>query len=276
MPELPEVETIARTLRDGTSDQPGVVGKRITTVKVEWPGIVAWPDAASFQALAVGQTIKSVGRRGKYLVLTLSEDTLLIHLRMSGDIHVTPIDQTPASHIRVWFALDQDWKLSFNNPRKFGRVWLLEEPEVELGKLGPEPLDPKLDASALHAMLQARKRQIKPLLLDQTFLAGVGNIYADEALNLSGIHPLTRAEQLLETQAGKLLAALRSVLEEGIRRNGASIDWVYRGGEFQNFFRVYDRAGKPCPTCGTPIVKIVVGQRGTHLCPVCQQAAQEV
>jgi formamidopyrimidine-DNA glycosylase len=276
MPELPEVETIARTLRDGTNEQPGVVGKRITTVQVEWPGIVAWPDASSFQALALGQTIKSVGRRGKYLVLGLTDDTLLIHLRMSGDIHVTPIDQTPANHIRVWFGLDRDWKLSFNNPRKFGRVWLLEDPAVELGKLGPEPLDPTLNGAVLHAMLQSRKRQIKPLLLDQTFLAGVGNIYADEALNLAGIHPLTRANQITGAQAKALLAALRSVLEEGIRRNGASIDWVYRGGEFQNYFRVYDRAGKPCPTCGTPVVRIVVGQRGTHLCPACQRAAREV
>jgi formamidopyrimidine-DNA glycosylase len=114
------------------------------------------------------------------------------------------------------------------------------------------------------------KRQIKPLLLDQSFLAGLGNIYADESLNLARIHPLQRADRLTKAEARRLLASIRSVLAEGIRRNGASIDWVYRGGDFQNHFRVYQRTGQPCPRCGTPVERIVVGQRGTHFCPHCQ------
>jgi formamidopyrimidine-DNA glycosylase len=119
--------------------------------------------------------------------------------------------------------------------------------------------------------MQKRKRQIKPLLLDQSFIAGMGNIYTDEALFLSRIHPLTRADQITSAQAEQLLENIRLVLKEGIIRNGASIDWVYRGGEFQNYFRVYQRTGQPCPVCGSPIERIVVGQRGTHFCPVCQE-----
>ena len=139
-------------------------------------------------------------------------------------------------------------------------------------RLGPEPLDGSLTGEILHQRLQNRKRQIKPLLLDQGFIAGLGNIYTDEALNLARIHPLTRANGLTRKQAEALLIAIRTVLAEGIRRNGASIDWVYQGGDFQNYFRVYQRTGEPCPVCGTSIQKIVVGQRGTHFCPVCQVA----
>ena len=118
--------------------------------------------------------------------------------------------------------------------------------------------------------MQTRQRQLKPLLLDQTFLAGLGNIYTDEALHLAGLHPLTPANRLDPAEAARLLEAIRAILQDGIRRNGASIDWVYRGGDFQNNFRVYQRTGQPCPVCGTPVERIMVGQRCTHFCPVCQ------
>jgi formamidopyrimidine-DNA glycosylase len=141
-----------------------------------------------------------------------------------------------------------------------------------LGNLGPEPLDEGFTADALHAMLQTRRRQLKPLLLDQTFLAGLGNSYTDEALHTAGLHPLRLTDSLNAAEAQALWTAIRAVLNEGIRRNGASIDWVYRGGDFQNTFRVYQRTGQACPVCGAPVERILVGQRGTHFCPRCQPA----
>jgi formamidopyrimidine-DNA glycosylase len=171
--------------------------------------------------------------------------------------------------------LEGDLRLAFNDPRKFGRAWLVADPQGVLANLGPEPLDQAFTPEELHWHLKAHRRQLKPLLLDQTFLAGLGNIYADEALHSAGLHPLTLANSLDAGQAFQLWQAIRQVLEEGIRRQGASIDWVYRGGDFQNQFRVYQRTGKPCPICGTPIERIVVGQRGTHFCPACQKMTKD-
>jgi formamidopyrimidine-DNA glycosylase len=125
-------------------------------------------------------------------------------------------------------------------------------------------------ARLFHEALGSRHRQLKPLLLDQTFLSGLGNIYTDEALHLARIHPQARSDSLDQDQVERLWEAIRAILQEGIRRNGSSIDWVYRGGEFQNYFRVYDRKGQPCPVCGAAIQRIVVGQRGTYICPDCQ------
>jgi formamidopyrimidine-DNA glycosylase len=136
--------------------------------------------------------------------------------------------------------------------------------------LGPEPFSRKFTPQWLHTALHRKHRQLKPLLLDQTFLAGLGNIYTDESLHLAKLNPLLESDAVTPQQAEALHAAIRKMLKEGIRRNGASIDWVYRGGEFQNYFRVYDRAGKPCPVCGTNIERMIVGQRSTHICPNCQ------
>jgi formamidopyrimidine-DNA glycosylase len=139
-----------------------------------------------------------------------------------------------------------------------------------LGHLGPEPFSREFTAHWLHTALHTKKRQLKPLLLDQTFLAGLGNIYTDEALHRAKLHPVAASDSVTAKQAEALHEAIRKVLKEGIRRNGASIDWAYRGGQFQNYFRVYDREGTACPVCGTEIQKIIVGQRGTHVCPNCQ------
>lgn len=271
MPELPEVETIARSLQAGSQNAPGIMGKTITRAHVYWDKTVAEIKPPGFQQVIQGQKIRKIGRRGKYLVLNLDEDTLLIHLRMSGDLLVGPKEEKLADHVRLALELDDTWQLAFNNPRKFGRVWLVEDPQAVLQHLGPEPFDPDLTGEVLYQQLNSRKRQIKPLLMDQSFIAGLGNIYTDESLHLSQIHPLTQANQLSPDQAERLLVNIRQVLQEGILRNGSSIDWVYRGGEFQNYFRVYQRTGEPCPVCGTPIERIVVGQRGTHFCPVCQE-----
>ena len=270
MPELPEVETFVRALRSGTDDAPSIMEMTITGAEVLWPGVVAEPSAAAFKKRITGQHLLDIGRRAKYLRFQLHQDTLLLHLRMSGDLLVLPTNAPLYKHTRLVLHFDNDWKLVFNDPRKFGRVWLLSDPQPVLGKLGPEPLDPSFTAAEFHQMLSNRSRHIKPLLLEQTFVAGIGNIYTDEALHLAKIHPLTPANSLTAQQAAELLAAIRQVLQAGIQNNGASIDWVYRDGEFQNHFRVYARKDEPCPVCGQPIQKIVVAQRGTHICPGCQ------
>ncbi|MBN2118846.1 MAG: bifunctional DNA-formamidopyrimidine glycosylase/DNA-(apurinic or apyrimidinic site) lyase [Anaerolineales bacterium] len=280
MPELPEVETIARKLR------PQLLGKVVQEVELRWPRTLAFPSPRKFKELIQGQEIQEVTRRAKYFILHLSDFSLLIHLRMSGDLFIKESKIEPEKHDRLILKLfrgssseqstaikeNGSSKLVFNDTRKFGRVWLTANPEEVLGKLGPEPFGRNFTPEWLHTALHSRRRQLKPLLLDQTFLAGLGNIYSDEALNLAKLNPLAGSDAITAKQAEALHAAIRSVLKEGIRRNGASIDWVYRGGEFQNYFRVYDREGKPCPTCRTKIQRIIVGQRSTHFCPKCQRA----
>jgi formamidopyrimidine-DNA glycosylase len=264
MPELPEVETIARNLR------PELVGKTIREADLRWKRTLAMPSPQKFQEQIKGQRIKEVTRRAKYLILHLSSFSLLIHLRMSGDLLLRNSTTEPAPHDRLILKLSGGKSLAFNDTRKFGRVWLTDKPEEVLGSLGPEPLDDGFTPEWLYAALHAKRRQLKPLLLDQTFLAGLGNIYTDEALHRAKLHPLRLSDSVSKKEARALREAIRRVLREGIRRNGASIDWVYRGGEFQNHFRVYDRDGSPCQVCGTTIERITVGQRGTHFCPTCQ------
>lgn len=270
MPELPEVETFARVLRQGTPDSPSIMGFTIARAEVLWVGSIETPSVRTFIQRIRGQQVVAVSRRGKFIVITLEPDTLLIHLRMSGDLIIGQGEKPLGTHPRLVLYFHQGWQLTFSDPRKFGRVWLLADPQQELGKLGPEPLDTLLDVHDFQQRLKNRKRCIKPLLLDQSFIAGVGNIYADEALHLAHIHPLTPANTLQYSQTIRLLEAIRTVLYAGINNNGASIDWVYRGGNFQNQFRVYARKGEACPECGTTIEKMVVGQRGTHYCPSCQ------
>ncbi len=270
MPELPEVETIRRTLARGERGGPPLPGQTFEGAQVLWARSIAAPHPSEFSARLSGQRILSLGRRGKFLRLDLSRDVLLIHLRMSGDLYLVPADSPPHRHHRVRLSLAAGYALAFEDSRKFGRMWLLDDPAPVLGKLGPEPLEPGFTPAWFHAALQARRRRLKPLLLDQTFLAGLGNIYTDEALHRARLHPLRIANSVDRAQAFALHAAIVHVLQEGIRHNGATIDWVYRGGGFQNTFRVYRRAGMPCYTCGAPIRRIVVGQRGTHFCPHCQ------
>ena len=264
MPELPEVETIARTL------QPDLVGKTILSAEVRWARTLATPSLIQFKKQIAGQKIVDVSRRAKYLILNLEDYNLLIHLRMSGDLMIREGKIKPEKHDRLLLNLSDHHYLAFNDTRKFGRVWLTNQSEEILGKLGPEPFGKVFTAQWLFENLHARKRSLKPLLLDQTFLAGLGNIYTDECLHIANLHPLASSNNVTKEQATALHKAIRAVLKEGIRRNGASIDWVYRGGEFQNYFRVYGRDGQACSVCGTTIQKLTVGQRGTHICPTCQ------
>jgi formamidopyrimidine-DNA glycosylase len=269
MPELPEVETIARSLR------PELIGRTILEADLRWARTLAFPSARKFKEQVKGQMIKGVGRRAKYINVQLQDYNLLIHLRMSGDLLLKGSKIKPEKHDRLILILasssgKKESKLVFNDTRKFGRVWLTDTPEEVLGKLGPEPLGDEFTAKWLHENLRRRHRQLKPLLLDQTFLAGLGNIYTDEALHMAKLHPQKASDSVNAKQAEGLWNAIREVLKEGIRTNGASIDWVYRGGGYQNHFRVYDRTGELCPVCGTKIRKLVIGQRGTHICPKCQ------
>ena len=264
MPELPEVETFARALK------PELVGSTILSADLRWARTLAIPSPAQFRKQVAGQKIVDVSRRAKYLVIHLKDYNLLIHLRMSGDLVIRTGKIRAEKHDRLLLHLSGNKTLAFNDTRKFGRVWLTDQPEKILSKLGPEPLEKDFTARWLFENLHTRKRQLKPLLLDQSFIAGLGNIYTDECLHIAKLHPLALSNTVKLEQAEALHKAIRAVLKEGIRRNGASIDWVYRGGDFQNHFRVYDQDGKPCPDCGTTIQKFTVGQRGTHVCPKCQ------
>jgi formamidopyrimidine-DNA glycosylase len=275
MPELPEVETIARNLR------PELVGRTILEADVRWRRTVAAPSVRKFREQIRGQKIERVGRRAKFLTLQLSSFTLLYHLRMSGDLRTGAGRLQPQKHDRLILLLSAPssapsgtknrLSLAFNDTRKFGRVWLTSDVEEVTGDLGPEPLSAGFTPRVFYERLHSHHRKLKPLLLDQTFLAGLGNIYTDESLHLAKLHPLAIADSVTPRQAERLHGAIQGILTEGIRRNGASIDWVYRGGEFQNHFRVYDREGQPCPVCGAIITRLVVGQRGTHICPKCQR-----
>lgn len=270
MPELPEVETIRRKIRDGGLSSPSLLKREIIGSKIMWDRTIAEPSPQDFKRRIVNQTIKDVERRGKYLILVLTDFSLLIHLRMSGDIKIESSTDLPGNHHRMMLEFEEGIRLSLIDARKIGRVWLLSDTSVVLGRLGPEPLSDEFTSDILFQGLCNYHRQIKPLLLDQHFLAGMGNIYTDEALHCAKIHPLSKSDQITRKQSDHLWECIRCVLMDGIKNNGASIDWVYKGGDYQNHFRVYQRTGEPCPVCGNEIERIVVGQRGTHICSECQ------
>ncbi len=267
---MPEVETIRLALRDGGGSSPPLVGQRITAVSLHWPRHIVRPSVSSFRRKIRARRIEDVRRRAKYIVLALDRGYLVIHLMMSGDLTMAAPDTPRGPYDHTVFKLDSGWQLRFGDARKFGRVFLLDDLDELLGDLGPEPLSDDFDMTTLGELLAGRKRALKPLLLDQRLIAGLGNIYADEALHRARLHPLQQSNQLNRSQVSALHQGIRAALRQGIRHNGASIDWVYRGGGFQNHFRVYGRAGEACPVCGTEIERIVVGQRGTHFCPNCQ------
>ena len=275
MPELPEVETIRQRLIKGFDKSPSILGQTIRQVRLFWPATLSEPDLQTFSAILPGQKVLAVDRRAKFLVFTLTYSYLVVHLRMSGDLYLEPQESSAEfrnpDHDRLWLDFESGWRFVFNDMRKFGRVWLLADTTDLFSNLGPEPFDEQLTPAVFAEMLRNRSRLLKPLLIDQSFLAGIGNIYADEALFQSGLHPQRMSDSLSLAEAGRLLDSIRLVLTKGIDQKGASIDWVYRGGDFQNYFQVYQQTGNPCPRCGHPIEKTKVGQRGTHFCPVCQK-----
>ena len=277
MPELPEVETIRRQLAEH------LAGRAIVAVTVADPLLVEPETPRRFARALRGQRVREVGRRGKYLLLGLeSGATLALHLRMTGRLLWFPgRPAPPPDHVRARLGLDDGSTLVFSDVRRFGRAWLLprDMPDPEgywSRRVGIEPLGSDFTARRLGALLDRRRRPIKPLLLDQALVAGIGNIYADEALFQAGIHPRRPAGSLTPGEVRRLHRAIRDRLRAGLEAGGSSID-RYRdangeAGRMQDLLRVYGRAGSPCPRCGTPIAKIRVGQRGTYLCPRCQEA----
>ena len=273
MPELPEVETVARMLR------PALVGRRLGASTVRWKRTLGGVDPRVFAAAVEGTRVRAVERRAKWIVLALSRaradaGVLCVHLRMTGRLEVANDDVEPGKWERVRIDLDGGKVLRFD-PRKFGRVKFTRDPASVLAELGPEPLGPEFTGDWLAGALRARRRLLKPLLLDQTFVAGLGNIYVDESLHRAGLHPLARSERVTRAQAAELRDAIRAVLSAAIAREGSSFDVFYRTpegrpGGYQDEFRVYGRAGEPCLECGAEIRYSLVGQRGTHVCPRCQ------
>lgn len=266
MPELPEVETVVRRLRGP------LIGRRFCSVYVNWERMVQVP-VEEFRMRLPGQRVEDISRRGKYLVIQLSQgDNLIIHLKMTGDLMVQLAADPPHQHDRIVFDLEDGYQLRFRDARKFGRVYLTDEPAEVLGRLGPEPLDEGFTEDDFLGLFDGRSARIKPLLLDQKFIAGLGNIYADEVLFLAGIRPQRRSDTLAEEDKRRLYRAIREVLLIAIRQKGTSLaDEAYRGGGYQQQFLVYSREEQPCPKCGSLIRRIRLGQRSAHFCPDCQQ-----
>lgn len=272
MPELAEVEYVARQMR------ATVVGARIVRVDIQWPGTIAHPPPADFAEQIVGRTILGVDRRAKVLLIALSGDRVLtVHRRMSGNLELAEAGETRIPlYLRVTFALDDGRAIHYTDPRKFGRMalWSAAELPTALAAFGPEPLSPEFTAERLGAILHGRGRAIKALLLDQTAIAGLGNIYADEALFQAMIHPLRSADSLDADEIRRLRDAIVAVLHTGIVHGGTTFG-RHRGffgevGTNLDHLQIYQRTGQPCVRCGTPVARIIVAQRGTHFCPECQ------
>ena len=289
MPELPEVETVARDLRGL------VVGATVTGACGDWPrAIASHPTVEAFADAVAGRRVEAVGRRAKLVVVELTAGAapgdgpaaLTIHLKMTGQLFVVPAATPADRHVHVALALDDGREIRFRDIRKFGRVgcWprdpatgavLVGEGGTELfAGHGPEPLDDAFTLRAFRARLRPRRGRLKPLLLDQGFIAGIGNIYADEALWRVRLHPLRSAASLRPPDEARLYRELRAILAEAIERRGSSIDDYTApdgDGSMQERLDVYQRTGEPCPRCGRPIRRIVVGARATHFCSWCQR-----
>jgi formamidopyrimidine-DNA glycosylase len=290
MPELPEVETMARDLA------PLLEGARIDDAWWDWPRVIRHPEPETFGHAIRGRRVLRVGRRAKWLLLDLSGDTVLaIQVKMTGQLFVLPAGSTHDQHVHLRLTLDPGlvaggrreagprWLL-LRDVRKFARVGLYERaPDGTIlgptagelmGAFGPEPLEATFTLPAFRRRLRARHGRLKSMLMDQSFIAGVGNIYADEALWRARLHPLRNGGRLNARQEARLYLAIRSVLSEAVERRGSSVD-AYTApegdGEMQEHLDVYQRTGLPCRRCGRAIRRLVLSQRGTHFCSWCQR-----
>jgi formamidopyrimidine-DNA glycosylase len=275
MPELPEVETYVQEL------EPLLDGRRVIGAQVAWPRIIAEPTPEEFVHRIVGQRFVRFARRGKYMLLGLDGgDTLIVHLRMTGHLLVHPPTVAPDKHTHVVLELDDGRRLHYQDSRKFGRLWLVADPEAVVYRLGPEPLAEHFSVEGMAARLTGRKAPIKALLLDQSIVAGVGNIYADEALFSARIHPARPGGALTHEEIERLHGAIRQILATAIEHRGSSLgdstiqNYLRPSGEqggYQAARLVYAREGEPCSCCGAPIERRVLAQRSAHFCPNCQQ-----
>jgi formamidopyrimidine-DNA glycosylase len=270
MPELPEVETVARGL------QRFLIGRTIIGVQMDWLRSIAAPSPSEFAERLVGRRVESIGRRGKYVVIHLDVGYLMIHLKMSGRLRVVPGAQPADKHVHVTFTLDNGMELRFHDVRKFGRVYLVDDMTEVTSHLGPEPLSDDFTLSLFRRLLERRTGRLKSLLLNQEFLAGLGNIYADEALFAAHLHPLRKADTLTPNEQESLYHAIRTVLRRAVASRGTTLtdggytDAEGQSGAYQDQVVVYGQAGKPCPQCETPIERLIIGGRSSHYCPRCQ------
>lgn len=274
MPELPEVETIKRVI------EPQIQGLIIEKVIVKRPEVIANPAAEEFCRLLTGQTISHMTRRGKFLIIQLnSNDRIILHLRMTGCLLFTPADYPEEKHTHIIFSLNKGKELRFSDTRRFGRFWLLKEGEADtysgIEKLGIEPLDRELTAGYLNAHLGKRKKNVKECLLDQSIIAGIGNIYSDEILFTAGIYPACPAKNLKMKEWERLAATIPECISYFIEVNKITPeDYLETKGQYYRntpFLQVYGRDGKPCPKCGEALRRIVIGGRSSVYCPVCQK-----
>lgn len=278
MPELPEVETTRRVL------EPHLVGRTFTGAVLDWPKAVAHPDPATFAERLAGRRVTGLDRRGKHLIIALDGGSrLIVHLRMTGSLQFGRQDAPLPAYTRNRLLLDGGDELRFVDLRKFGQLWLFapgEAARLPYDAAGPEPFDAAFTPEDLAARLQKRRTNVKAALLDQHVLAGLGNIYADEALFAAAIHPERRADTLTDEEIQHLHAAILAVLRQGVANLGTSYrdfvgPFMQRGNNLEQL-QVWRREGKPCPRCGAPIVKQRVAGRGTHLCPNCQRLETSV
>lgn len=274
VPELPEVETVRRTLT-------GLVrGKTIKSVEIRWPNIIKRPaEPEEFARNLIGETIQSIGRRGKFLLFHLDHFVMVSHLRMEGKYGLHQAEDPDDKHVHVVFTMTDGTQLRYRDVRKFGTMHLFhpgeEMRELPLSQLGPEPDDKEFTDAYLKERLMKTNRAVKTALLDQKAVVGLGNIYVDEALFRAGIHPETKANQLSAKKIKKLHEEIKNTLQEAIDAGGSTVrSYINSQGEigmFQLRHFVYGKKDKPCKTCGTMISKIVVGGRGTHFCAKCQK-----
>lgn len=272
MPELPEVESTVLSLKQE------IVSKTIIGVKVTWPRMIEPYSLKKLKKQLTGLRVDAVSRRAKCIIISLADNdkplplALLVHLRMSGRLQVADSSRSPHPHSRVILCFADGSECRFIDPRKFGRFTLLSQEGLEqkLNQYGPEPLQSSFRAKNFYQALQSKKRSLKPLLLDQQFIAGIGNIYADESLWEAGIHPLRAADSLSFDEAKQLLKAIKRILRSAIRLNGTDFgDGVVHNGRFKP--RVYGQNGKQCKRCGKELERLVVAQRGTVVCNTCQR-----
>lgn len=274
MPELPEVETVKRTL------QRLVAGKTVEDVDVFLPKIVKEPsDVSLFVRRLRGAKLTGVGRRGKFLKIFFDPWVLVSHMRMEGRYRLLPRGEPLEKHTHVVFRFTDGTDLRYRDVRQFGTMHLFRRGEEDalppLNKLGPEPLSDEFTLEQFRENLAGRTTRLKALLLNQEFLSGLGNIYVDEALFEAGLHPERSVQSLTGEETERLYRSIRSTLEKAVEAGGSTVRSYVDGngdmGMFQLQIRVYGRKGEPCPRCGEPIRRLVVAGRGTHLCPACQR-----
>jgi len=272
MPELPEVETVVQSLLEGD-----IIGKKIATISITYPKLVERPD--KFIKEVEGTVIQRCYRRGKFILFDLScGKTLLVHLRMTGKLLLSEKSKQSMAHIHAVFIFSDGSSMLYSDVRKFGRFTLVENAIEYLSHLGLEMVAEDFSLPEFCKRITQSNRSLKTLLLDQTVIAGLGNIYADEALYQAELHPKKRASTLTKKELTTLATAIQSILKEAIKRGGSSLgkglgnflNSYGKSGKNQQEFQAYQRTGLPCRACSTPIKRIVMGQRSTHFCPSCQ------